>query len=143
MRAVLDTNVLVAGLRSRRGASFRLLQLVRLRQLVPVVSVPLFFEYEDVLSRPGLLPGIPLAAVDRFLDAFLRLAELREIHFLWRPVLNDAKDEMLVDLAKAAGPGVPLITFNVHDFAPAVRRLGLPVLTPADAVRKVSSPCPP
>jgi putative PIN family toxin of toxin-antitoxin system len=143
VRAVLDTNVLVAGLRTRRGASFQLLRLARARRLIPVISVPLFFEYEDVLSRSGILPNIPAAAVGKFLDAFLLLAEPHEIHFLWRPMLADPKDEMLVELAMAAGGNPPLITFNARDFTPATQRLGLRVLTPSEAVRMLSLPCPP
>lgn len=81
-----------------------------------------------------MLPGISHPVVEKFLDAFLRLAEPREIHFLWRPVLTDPKDEMLVELAMTAGNDVPIITLNIKDFAPAVQRLGLRVLTPAEAV---------
>lgn len=104
-----------------------------------MVSVPLFFEHEDVLSRPGLLPHLSADTISRFLDAYLLLAEPRAIHVLWRPMLNDAKDdEMLVELAVAAGPGVPIITLNSRDFAPAVQRLGLRVLTPAEALRSLS-----
>lgn len=50
-RVVLDTSVLVAGLRSSLGASSRLLGLVADGVLRPLVSTPLFLEYEDVLKR--------------------------------------------------------------------------------------------
>lgn len=141
LRAVLDTNVLVAGLRSRDGAAFQLLRLVRAGRLVPVVSVPLFFEDEDVLSRPGLAPALSREEVGPFLDAFLRSTERREIFFLWRPVLTDAKAEMLVDLAATAG-AVPAVTHDPRDFAPAVRRLGLSVLPPAETLAMLGGPLP-
>lgn len=51
MRVVLDTSVLVAALRSRRGASNRLLELVAHGAVRPLVSTALFLEYEDVLMR--------------------------------------------------------------------------------------------
>lgn len=78
-----------------------------------------------------MLPKVPASVIPAFLDAFLRFAELREIHFLWRPMLADPKDEMLVELTCAAGE-VPIVTQNTRDFIPAVRRLGLRVLTPAE-----------
>ena len=51
-RVVLDTSVIVAGLRSRLGASNRLLELVAEERLVPLVTTALFLEYEEVLKRP-------------------------------------------------------------------------------------------
>src|SRR5947209_5957695 len=50
-KIVMDTNVLVAGLRSRRGASFRLLQLLGTGRFEIAISVALVLEYEDVLMR--------------------------------------------------------------------------------------------
>jgi putative PIN family toxin of toxin-antitoxin system len=141
VRAVLDTNVLVAALRSQRGASFQLLQLVRAGKLTPVVSVPLLFEYEDVLCRPGMLPTVPASAIAPFLDAFLRWADLRNVYFLWRPMLTDPKDEMLVELAFAAGD-VPIVTLNTRDLTPAVQRLGLRVLTPAQMLAILNGASP-
>ena len=43
MRVVIDTNVLVAALRSRRGASFRLLQELQKGRFGFALSVPFFF----------------------------------------------------------------------------------------------------
>ena len=48
---VIDTNVFVAALRSRRGASYRLLMLVDSGRFVVNVSVPLVLEYEDAAKR--------------------------------------------------------------------------------------------
>ena len=118
--AVLDTNILVAGLRSRDGAAFQLLRSVRVGRVMPVISVPLCFEHEEVLSRPGLVPALLPPEVAPFLNAFLLTAERREIFYLWRPLLTDPKHEMLVDLAMSAG-AVPIITHNARDFAPAER----------------------
>src|SRR2546423_1715197 len=50
-RAVVDTNVLVSALRSRRGASFRLISLLGDSQWQPVISVALILEYEAVGHR--------------------------------------------------------------------------------------------
>ncbi|MEM6520830.1 MAG: PIN domain-containing protein, partial [Cyanobacteria bacterium P01_C01_bin.70] len=55
---VIDTNVLVAGLRSRNGSAFRLLSLVDGERFNIHLSVPLVLEYEVVLLRE--LPNLPL-----------------------------------------------------------------------------------
>jgi predicted nucleic acid-binding protein len=52
-RIVLDTSVLVAGLRTQLGAGNAILRLVATRRLVALATPPLFLEYEDVLKRPG------------------------------------------------------------------------------------------
>ncbi len=52
MKIVIDTNVLVAALRSRRGASFKLVSLLPNDEFSIAISVPLVFEYEDALKRP-------------------------------------------------------------------------------------------
>jgi len=69
--AVLDTNVLVSALRSRRGASFRLLDLLGTGRFTPVISPPLCFEYEDVLCRLDMVPGSTPQYIDAFLNYLL------------------------------------------------------------------------
>ena len=87
-KIVLDTNVLVAGLRSRQGASFQLLSRLRFGQFELHLTVPLAMEYEDVLHHPGLL-SLPVAAIDAVLDMVCAVASKQEVHFLWRPQLRD------------------------------------------------------
>jgi putative PIN family toxin of toxin-antitoxin system len=130
-RIVLDTNVVFAALRSRRGASFRLLSLVGSDRFDVYLSVPLLFEYEDVLKREttGLMP----ADVDVVLDYLCGIAEQQEIHFLWRPCLRDPKDDMVLELA-VASQCTHILTFNTADFG-GVDRFGLTALWPADFLR--------
>jgi predicted nucleic acid-binding protein len=135
----MDTNVIVAGLRSSRGASFRVLRGVRHRAVRPVVTVPVFLEYEDVLRRPGLLPShMPGPAVLAFLNSFLSLAECREVHFRWRPWLEDPKDDSLLEAAFSAG-GIPIVTHNLRHFR-AAGRLGIRIMTPNHLVRELNLP---
>src|ERR1035441_164762 len=47
---VLDTNVVISALRSRRGASFAILRQIG-EAWVPLISVPLILEYEAVGKR--------------------------------------------------------------------------------------------
>jgi putative PIN family toxin of toxin-antitoxin system len=102
-RIVLDTNVLVAAARSRRGASFALVSAIPSDLFVPCLSIGLYAEWQDVLSRPeNLLPGRSADDARRFLRYLASQSELQEIYFLWRPFLPDADDDMVLELALAA-----------------------------------------
>jgi putative PIN family toxin of toxin-antitoxin system len=128
---VIDTNVLVAALRSSTGCSRTLLREVLLGKLTAGVSVPLFLEYEAVLGRPEHLAafGIGKDELNRFLDGLAgRLAAI-EISYLWRPQLRDPSDEMVLEAA-ANGSANYLVTWNTKDFGPAAS-FGIEVLTPA------------
>jgi putative PIN family toxin of toxin-antitoxin system len=114
-RVVLDTNVLVAGLRSRQGASFRLLDEVGRGKFEIALSVPLVLEYEDALLRHASVTGLSRREVDVVLEYFCSVAHLQTIFFLWRPLLPDPKDDLVLELAVAAGCR-NLVTYNVRDF---------------------------
>ena len=60
---VLDTNVVISALRSRRGASFAILRQIG-EAWVPLISVPLILEYEAVGKREAERAGLPASAVD-------------------------------------------------------------------------------
>ena len=135
LQIVLDTNVLVAALRSRNGASFVLLSRVGTPDagFELNLSVPLVFEYEDVLKREGRGAGLSAVDVDDVLDYLCAVGHHRRIFFLWRPVLRDPKDDMLLELAVEAGCHY-IVTFNVRDFAGA-ERFGVKVITPREFLR--------
>ncbi len=137
MRVVIDTNVLVAALRSRRGASFRLLQRLGSSLFLPVISPPLCLEYEDVLRRPKLLPSYTAEDIGDFLDYFLSQCIECRIHFLWRPHLPNPKDDLLLELA-LAGSALFIITHNIRDFR-GVDALGIRAVTPDDFLRILST----
>ena len=137
-RAVLDTSIIVAALRTRRGAANGVLQLVAKRRLVALATPPLFLEYEDVLKRPEqqLAHGLTIEEVDRFLGELAALLEPVEIHFQWRPQSKDPSDEMVLEAAINGGADA-LVTYNVADFRSAGERFGIPIVLPADVLRKV------
>ena len=60
MSLVVDTNVVIAGLRARRGASFEIVSAMLQKRINFLISVPLLLEYEEVMKRvdPDLLPFI-------------------------------------------------------------------------------------
>ena len=138
MRVAIDTNVLVAALRSRRGASFRLVQKLGSPRFQPVISPPLCLEYEDVLSRPGLLPGYTPEDIGDFLDYFLSECVECRIHFLWRPYLPDPKDDLVLEVA-LAGRATFIITHNLRHF-PGVDAFGIRAVTPDDFLSILSTP---
>lgn len=137
MKIVIDTSVLVAGLRSRLGASNRLLQWVATGQLNPLVTTPLFLEYEAVLKRAEhqLATGLGLVQVDAFLSAFASAAVGVETHYRWRPQLRDTADEMVLECVVNGGADY-LITFNVKDFRPSDEQFGYQLMTPGAFVQE-------
>jgi len=73
---ILDTNVLVAALRSRRGAAQALLRQVGQGLFGVNISVALALESEEVLKRANLVPGPSATQIDGFLDYLLRVSNL-------------------------------------------------------------------
>jgi putative PIN family toxin of toxin-antitoxin system len=127
---VVDSNVFLTALRSRRGASFRLLAMVGTGRFGIHVSVPLILEYEEVAKRERW-PGKPThRAIDAILDYLCEQGKQQTVHFLWRPQLRDPDDDMVLELAVAAGCDY-IITFNKKDFAEATR-FGVHVATPGE-----------
>jgi len=127
---VLDSNVLVAALRSRRGASFELISQLRRGRFEIAISVPLAFEYEATLVRHAEALALSRSEATALVDFACSIAHKQEIHFLWRPSLTDPGDEFVLELAvnsRAAG----IVTFNGRDFAGA-ERFGIRIVTPAE-----------
>jgi len=139
-RVVLDTNVLVAGLRSRRGAAYRVLSLVGSGAFEQCLSVPLLFEYEEVLKRPETRVPLTLEAIETVLDYLAASSDRRQIHFLWRPVLSDPRDDLVLEVAVAGGCDT-VVTYNVRDFAGS-ERFGVRAQTPAQFLASLQENSP-
>lgn len=139
MRTVLDTNVVVKAFRSPTGASAVLLKAVRLGKVTMLASPPLFFEYEQVLTRDEHLhaAGASRADAEGFLDALAQLARPVEVHFLWRPQLSDAEDEMVLEAAINGGAEA-IVTFERGTFDQAANNFGIAVMTPPDVLAKLT-----
>ena len=115
MQIALDTNVIYAALRSNRGASYRLLMLLDSEKFEINLSVPLVIEYEDVLKRKKNSLIFSETKIDQFLDYLCMAANLHEVFFLWRPILNDPEDDMILELAVRAECQY-IVTYNKRDF---------------------------
>src|SRR5690349_646294 len=110
---VLDTNILVAGLRSSAGASHALLRAVGGANFSLGLTAALVLEYEDVLKRPGLVPASP-ADVDILLDHFCQVGECRPVRYRLRPAAADPGDDLVLEAAVATGSRL-VVTLNVRD----------------------------
>lgn len=137
-RLILDTNVLVAALTSPVGASRAVLRGVLQGHWDALVSLPLFMEYEDVLSRREVIERCPLPDAVRqdLVDALLSRCDLIELYYAWRPNLRDEGDNHVFELAVAAQDAV-LLTWNLRDFASAELRFPhVRVITPAQWMKE-------
>ena len=133
IRAVLDTNVLVAALRSSSGASHQILMAADRGGFQVALSVPLLAEYDDVLVRPSSRIHIPRQAVEAIIGRIAQISHKQPIYFLWRPLLHDPKDDMVLELAIASG-ATHIVTFNHKDFTPA-SQFGIFIINPATFLR--------
>jgi predicted nucleic acid-binding protein len=79
---VIDTNIIIAAQRSRRGASAKLMSLVGTSLFQVHVSVPLVLEYEEILLRQRISLGLTEDDVMNLVDAICALAHHQKIYFL-------------------------------------------------------------
>lgn len=135
MYAVLDTSVLVAGLRSNNGASFQILRGIRHGDIRIAVSVALVLEYEAVTLRPGLVPAFRPEEIGNIIDGLCRIADHQQVFFAWRPFLSDPDDDLVLELAVAASAPF-VITHNIRDFLGS-DSVGVRAITPATALNLI------
>ena len=135
---MLDTDVVVAAMRSPTGASAAILQAARQGRTTLLVSVALALEYEAVCCKAEhrLASGLSDRDVDVYVTAVIALAEPVETHFLWRPQLRDPGDEMVLEAA-VNGRADALVTFNVRGFGTAPSQFGVEVLLPREAIGRI------
>lgn len=134
-RVVIDTNVIISGLRSRKGASFRILQMIGSVEFEIALSVPLALEYEEGAKRESAGLGLSHADVDVLMEYWCGVAHLQEIHFLWRPVLRDIEDDHVLELAVEAGCSL-VVTHNVRDFIGS-EAFGVTAIRPGEFLRRI------
>jgi putative PIN family toxin of toxin-antitoxin system len=134
-QVVMDSNVLVSALRSKRGPSFALLSLVGTDRFDINLSVPLVLEYEQVLRRSRWENRPSWSYVSDILDYLCEVGRKHRIHFLWRPRERDPKDDMVLEAA-VAGRCDCIVTYNKRDFAEA-KSFGLELLTPKEFLMKI------
>ena len=134
----MDTDAVVAAMRSPSGASAAIIRAVRQRQATLLLSVPLALEYEAVCRRAEYREesGLSGQQVEIFLDAIIAMGEPVPTHFLWRPQLRDPNDEMVLEAA-VNGRADALVTFNVRDYGTAPTQFGVKLLLPREAIARI------
>ncbi len=134
MLVVLDTSVIVAGLRSSAGASSEVLKQLGNRTFQIAASPGIFLEYEEVLKREE--HRLPPDQVEAFLSELAAVICPVQIHFFWRPQLCDADDELVLETA-INGRVKAIVTHNRRDFEPVALRFGIQVWSPAELLQNL------
>jgi putative PIN family toxin of toxin-antitoxin system len=138
VRIVLDTTVLVASAHSRNGASYQLVSKLPSRKYEIALTVPLYTEWQAVLTRPEHLPaGTTPTLVLGYLRYLASIAHLQDVHFLWRPFLRDPDDDMVLECAVSSGSQY-IVTHNIKDFR-AAQSLNVEAIKPGDFLERLRS----
>lgn len=135
---MLDTDVVVAAMRSPGGASAALLRLLEIGVGSFGVSVALALEYEAKCCMPAHYEaaGLSRRQAGVFVNYLVSRAEQVKIHYQWRPLLRDPGDEMVLEAA-VNWQAVALVSFNQRDFGVAPERFGIELLTPGAALDRL------
>jgi predicted nucleic acid-binding protein len=138
VRILLDTDVVVAAMRSPRGGSAELLRRIDDGRATMLLSVALALEYEAkcMLAEHRLAAGLTAAETGIFVDGLIAMAEPVESHFRWRPQLHDPGDELVLE-AGVNGRADAIVTFNVKDLRDAERSFGIAVIRPGEGLRRI------
>ena len=136
---MLDTDVIVAAMRSPSGASAAILRAARLGLPVLLLSVPLALEYEAMCRQEEhrLAAGLSDRQAEVFVTALIAMAEPVDRYFLWRPQLRDAGDEMVLETA-VNGRADAIVTFNARHFGAGPAAFGVQVMLPREALERIS-----
>ncbi|MCF6346271.1 MAG: putative toxin-antitoxin system toxin component, PIN family [Thiomicrorhabdus sp.] len=130
----IDTNVIIGALKSQKGASYKLLMLLREDLFLSNISVPLFIEYESVAKREGLVENLTQKDIEVILNYFLSKSKIHKIFYLWRPFLKDPKDDLVLELA-VKSQSKYIVTFNKKDFK-GCEKFGIMAVTPYEFLMK-------
>ena len=132
---MLDTDVLVAAMRSRSGASWQLVDRALAQEFTLLLSVPLVLEYEAVLTREEHRKAHHLSVphLEEIINSLIKVSEAVQIRFLWRPLLSDPDDDMVLETA-VNGRADLLVTFNQKDFAAAAKGFAHETMRPSEAL---------
>jgi putative PIN family toxin of toxin-antitoxin system len=102
----------------------------------PMVSTPVFFEYEEVLRRPKQFPHLSPQDIEDFLDFISSACDHVRINFLWRPQLQDPDDDLILELA-VSGQADAIITYNQRDFVGS-DQVGIRIISPGELIKEIS-----
>lgn len=130
---VIDTNVILAGLLSNKGASYKLLTILNDQRFQINVSATLVFEYEEILKREQQQIDLNNEDIDNIINGICHLVNHHEIFYIWRPLAKDKNDDFLIDLAFKCQANF-IISYNQRDLKP-IEKFGIFILTPKQFLR--------
>jgi putative PIN family toxin of toxin-antitoxin system len=137
---VVDANIILAGLRSRNGASFQILSKMIEGSLEFVLSTAITLEYEDLLKRQeikSVLNWMKNDDIDLLLDTLIMQSILVTPWFRYRPFLDDPKDDIYIECAMAVG-GSQLISFDKGFRNPDVKAFGIELVSPKQVLGRLN-----
>ena len=134
-KIVIDTNVIVSALKSKKGTSYSLLRLIGKGKFEYNISVPIMLEYEKVLLDSKLKIPFMKQEIEKILNFICANSNHHKIYYLWRPYLKDEKDDMVLELAVSSNADY-IITFNKKDYT-GVEKFGIQVLTPREYLERI------
>ena len=134
-KIVIDTNVILSGLLSQKGTSYKLLRLIPKKLFTVVMSVPLILEYESILHKSIRKLNLSKTDIEDFLDYICAISEHTKIYYLWRPILKDPYDDHILELAVSSNAKY-IVTFNISDFKEA-KTFGIHAIEPEEFLEKI------
>ncbi len=129
-KIVIDTNVLISALRSRKGASSKLFSLLDSDKFILNLSVPLILEHESIAIRELDKLNLSEEDINDFLDYICTIGEKCKIYYLWRPYLKDIKDDFVLELAFNSDSDF-IVTYNKKDFK-KIEKFGIKAFSPRE-----------
>ena len=135
---ILDTDVIIAAIRSSSGASAEIVRRVLRGEMHIELTVAIALEYEAVATRDTHLAAGEISAAEarNLIDALEAMASPVEIHIRWRPQLRDADDEMIFEAAMNAQDRT-IVTFNTKDFEMAADKFDVKLLKPSQVLENM------
>lgn len=130
VKAIIDTNVILSGLKSKNGFSYKILKKIAEDLFEFYISTPLVLEYEAVLTNMKNITGLEVEDITAFIDYICYAGIQTKIYYLWRPFLKDPFDDHLLELAVSSGSKY-IVTFNLKDYK-EIEKFGVQAITPQD-----------
>lgn len=134
LRAVLDTNVFVSGLKNKKTPPGQILQLWKSNQFVVITSPQLLAEIHEVLMRPPILSYLKQTpkVVDELIKFLIQRTFVTEGK-LELDILKNDPDDNRVLAAAVEGQASYLVTGNTKHF-PFEEHQGIKIVTPQEFV---------